>query len=254
VSGRSDSDIGAAPPKGAAPKEKAGVVEPSSGATGLASEEGAQSVTPDAGALSPAPPVADPSTSAPSSDSDAESAQSPAASGAQTGPFLGLDSVTDDGGEQAAEVQDDLDELVATVAQRDEYLALAQRTQADFENYRKRMGREVRAAESRGVVRLVKELLPALDNLERALDAAAHGEGSLTDGVRLVRSDLLAALKRVGVEAYSPEGETFDPQCHEAMAQQPVEGTEPGTVVEVYQAGYRLGETVIRPARVVVSA
>ena len=103
-------------------------------------------------------------------------------------------------------------------------------------------------------MRLVKELLPALDNLERALDAAADGEGSLADGVRLVQDELLAALKRVGVEAFSPRGEAFDPQCHEAMAQQPVEGAEPGTVVEVYQAGYRLGETVIRPARVVVAA
>jgi molecular chaperone GrpE len=153
-----------------------------------------------------------------------------------------------------AAVQGDLDELVATAAQRDEYLALAQRTQADFENYRKRMAREVGAAEARGVVRLVKELLPALDNLERALDAAGDGEGSLADGVRLVQSELLAALKRVGVEAYSPAGDTFDPQCHEAMAQQPVEGAEPGTVVEVYQAGYRLGDAVIRPARVVVAA
>jgi molecular chaperone GrpE len=215
VSGRSESEIKKAPPlSGAAPDDGA-VVEPGSATSGSGRIE------------APSPDAPDPGS-----------------------PELEAEA---DGNHEAA-VQGDLDELVATAAQRDEYLALAQRTQADFENYRKRMGREVGAAESRGVVRLVKELLPALDNLERALDAAGDGEGSVLDGVRLVQSDLLAALKRVGVEPYSPAGEAFDPQCHEAMAQQPVEGAEPGTVVEVYQAGYRLGDAVIRPARVVVAA
>ncbi len=163
-------------------------------------------------------------------------------------------------GEAAAEVGADLDELVAVAAQRDEYLALAQRTQADFENYRKRMAREVSAAEARGMSRLAKELLPALDNLQRALSASeahadvAAGEEHLAEGIRLVQSELLAALSRLGIEAYVPEGEPFDPNQHEAMAQQPAEGAEPGTVVEVYQPGYRLGDNVIRPARVVVAA
>jgi molecular chaperone GrpE len=156
-------------------------------------------------------------------------------------------------GDEASEVQGDLDELLATAAQRDEYLALAQRTQADFENYRKRVARESAAAAERGVAKLAKELLPALDNLDRAL-AAAAAEDPLLEGVRLVRAELSAALARVGVESFDPAGEQFDPTHHEAMAQQPVEGADSGTVAEVYQPGYRLNGTVIRPARVVVAA
>ena len=103
------------------------------------------------------------------------------------------------------------------------------------------------------MAKLAKELLPALDNLDRALEAAAE-EDPLLEGVRLVRAELSAALARVGVESFDPKGERFDPVHHEAMAQQPVEGAASGTVVEVYQPGYRLNGTVIRPARVVVAA
>jgi molecular chaperone GrpE len=158
-----------------------------------------------------------------------------------------------DSGEDAGDVEGDLDELVRTAAERDEYLALAQRTQADFENYRKRVARESALAQERGVAKLAKELLGALDNLDRALEAAAQDD-PLLDGVRLVRAELNSALARVGVESFSPAGEAFDPALHEAMAQQPVEGADSGTVVEVYQPGYRLGTSVIRPARVVVAA
>lgn len=154
---------------------------------------------------------------------------------------------------ELAEIEGDLNELVKVGAQRDEYLALAQRTQADFENYRKRMTRESALAHARGVAKIVKELLPALDNLDRALAAAAQDD-PLLQGVRLVREELIAALARVGVESYSPVGERFDPAFHEAMLQQPVPGAASGTVVEVYQPGYRLGEDIIRPARVVVAA
>lgn len=163
--------------------------------------------------------------------------------------------------EQAAvEVEHDLDELLARAGKADEYLALAQRTQADFENFRKRMTRDVAAAETRGVSRLAKELLPALDNLGRALAAAEAGgehgtpEHHLTSGIKLVHDELLAALGRVGIEPFSPQGERFDPNQHEAMAQQPAQGAESGTVVEVYQQGFRHGESVLRPARVVVAA
>jgi molecular chaperone GrpE len=161
--------------------------------------------------------------------------------------------VQDDGG--VAEIEGDLDELVKTAAQRDEYLALAQRTQADFENYRKRVARESANAQGRGVASLAKELLPALDNLDRALDAAAQDD-PLLEGVRFVRSELDAALARVGIESFSPVGEPFDPAVHEAMTtiEQPEDGADSGTVVEVYQPGYRLGASVIRPARVVVAA
>jgi molecular chaperone GrpE len=154
------------------------------------------------------------------------------------------------------DLQVDLDELGTLAAKRDEYLALAQRTKADFENYRKRVARESALAQERGVAKLAKELLPAIDNLDRALEAA-ESDDPLLAGVRLVRSELAAALARVGVESFSPAGETFDPSLHEAMAtvpQPPDGGLSSGKVVEVYQPGYRLGESIIRPARVVVAA
>ncbi len=163
-------------------------------------------------------------------------------------------------GQPAAEDQprklgDDLDKLAAMAQKADEYLDLAQRTKADFENYRKRASREAAAAQDRGVAKLAKELLPAVDNLDRALTAAEqHRNGDeLVSGIELVHADVIAALARVGIEPFSPEGEPFDPTYHEAIAQQPVEGAEPGTVVEVYQRGYRLGDNVLRPARVVVA-
>jgi molecular chaperone GrpE len=154
---------------------------------------------------------------------------------------------------EAESVAGELDELVATASQRDEYLALAQRTQADFENYRKRVARDAAAAESRGLGRLARELLPALDNLDRALAAAADADEALVEGLRLVQRELLGALERVGVEAYGAAGEQFAPELHEAVAQQPVDGRAPGEIVEVYQSGYRLAGGVIRPARVLVA-
>jgi molecular chaperone GrpE len=155
--------------------------------------------------------------------------------------------------EDGAQIEGELDELVKTAAQRDEYLALAQRTQADFENYRKRVARDAALAQERGAAKLAKELLPALDNLDRAIEAAAD-EDPLLAGVRLVRSEVAAALARLGIEEFSPVGEQFDPNQQEAMAQHPVQGAEAGTVAEVYQSGYRMGETIIRPARVLVAA
>src|SRR5271165_409294 len=116
--------------------------------------------------------------------------------------------------DDAAEIEGDLDELVRTAAQRDDYLALAQRTQADFENYRKRVAREAAAARDRGVGSLAKELLPALDNLDRALEAAAEDD-PLLQGVRLVRTELKGALARAGIESFCPLGESFDPAVHE---------------------------------------
>ena len=184
-----------------------------------------------------------------------ESAVEDAASEALDGVHAAAD-VEPDGSQ---EVEHDLDELLARAGKADEYLALAQRTQADFENFRKRMTRDVGAAEARGVAKLARELLPALDNLGRALAAVEAGEEGdvsehLTSGVRLVHDELLAALARVGIEPFSPAGEPFDPQQHEAIVQQPVEGAESGTVVEVYQQGFRHGGVVLRPARVVVAA
>jgi molecular chaperone GrpE len=151
---------------------------------------------------------------------------------------------------ELAAVQSDLADLAK---ERDDYLALAQRTQADFENYRKRMARENAAATDRGMAKLAKELLPALDHLELALKAA-EGHEEVVKGFGMVAGEIKAALARVGIQAFSPQGEAFDPNEHEAMAQQPVEDAESGTVVEVYQSGYRINGAVLRPARVVVAA
>jgi molecular chaperone GrpE len=82
---------------------------------------------------------------------------------------------------------------------------------------------------------------------------AGNGAESLVAGLKHVHADVIAALGNVGIERYSPEGEPFDPQYHEAVAQQPVEGAQPGVVVEVFQRGYRMGDNVVRPARVVVA-
>ena len=146
-------------------------------------------------------------------------------------------------------------ELELLAAQRDEYLGLAQRTQADFENYRKRVARDAGAAELRGVGRLARELLPALDNLDRALAAVApDADGQLIEGLRLVQRELGAALERAGIESFGAPGEQFDPERHEAVAQQPREGIAPGEVTEVFQVGYRLGGgLILRPARVLVA-
>lgn len=163
--------------------------------------------------------------------------------------------------EQQAEVQveEDLDALLAdTQRERDEYLDLAKRTKADFENFRKRMTSEVQAAGARGKSELIREVVPVLDDLERAIEAAGldpegDSEDGLAHGVLLVFRSLRDSLVRNGVEAVDPSGEKFDPMAHEALSTQPAEGVESGTVVEVMQKGYRLGEQLIRPARVVVS-
>ena len=132
------------------------------------------------------------------------------------------------------------------------YLELAKRTQADFENFRKRMARENAAASDRGAAKLAKELLPALDHLDLALKAA-EGHQDVIKGFALVRDELIAALGKSGIQAFSPAGEPFDPNEHEAMAQQPSEEAESGTVLEVYQQGFRINGQILRPARVVVA-
>jgi molecular chaperone GrpE len=142
------------------------------------------------------------------------------------------------------------DPLVEAEARAQEYLELAQRKQAEFENFRKRMSAQGAQAEARGVARLAKELLAPLDHLGLAIEHAADAS---REPLESLRQEFLGALGRVGVEAFAPLGEMFDPTKHEAISQQPVEGTEPGTVAEVFQAGYKLGETILRPARVVVA-
>jgi molecular chaperone GrpE len=151
---------------------------------------------------------------------------------------------------EAAEA--DPEDLLATAErQRDEYLNLAQRTQADFENYRKRAAREAAAAGERAKSGLIRELLPIVDNLERALVSAEEGEQHLAEGVRLVHSELIAVLERNGIEQFDPAGDKFDPAEHEALSVR--NDGEPGVVLDVVEKGYRANGTVLRPARVVVS-
>ena len=151
--------------------------------------------------------------------------------------------------EQAQEEQVDVDALRA---ERDEYLEHLQRVAADFENYRKRAARDQESLVARAAERLVRELLPVLDDLERALQAAEqHEEAKLEEGVRLVHRQLAETLRKEGLEEISTDGK-FDPHLHEALLAQPAEA-EAGTVIEVLQKGYRLGDRVLRPARVVVA-
>ena len=145
------------------------------------------------------------------------------------------------------------DPLVEAQRERDEYLELAQRTQADFENWRKRAAKEAAAAGERAKSGLVRELLPIVDNLERALQSAEDGEQHLAEGVRLVHAELLAVLERNGVEPFDPSGESFDPTVHEALSTREQEGADPGVVLDVLEKGYRANGTILRPARVVVS-
>jgi molecular chaperone GrpE len=129
------------------------------------------------------------------------------------------------------------------------YLRLA----ADFDNYRKRVAREQVELTSRANERLLNELLPVLDDLERALEAAAeHEEAKLEEGVRLVHRSLLGLVERHGLSEIETEG-AFDPHVHEALLAQPGEGAEEGSVLQVLQKGYRLGDKVLRPARVIVA-
>ena len=143
--------------------------------------------------------------------------------------------------------------LAALEAERDERVNDLKRVAADFENYRKRVARDQESLVARAHERLVTELLPVLDDLERALAAAEeHEEAKLEEGVRLVHRSLRDALTREGLAEIETNGR-FDPHVHEALLSQPSEAEE-GSVLEVLQKGYRLGDRVIRPARVIVAA
>lgn len=166
-----------------------------------------------------------------------------------------LEPETVEAEEAAEQVEEDLDELTLATRKASEYLELAQRTQADFENYRKRASRDAAAAEERGVAKLAREIISALDNLDLSLAAiAVQGvDESNVKGFQLIRDELRNGLARAGVTVDDPKGTAFDPQRHEAIAQVQVEGAEPNTVVEVHQVGYLLGDTVIRAAKVAVA-
>ena len=158
-----------------------------------------------------------------------------------------------------------VDELSQAKAERNEYLDLAQRTRADFENYRKRAAADVEAATLRGRLEVASGVIGALDNIERVLkaedlDPVACLDGELPDGasvplqgVIVAWRDLNQALAVIGVEGYDPRGEAFDPNLHEALQAITADGVDSGTGVEVMERGYRAGDQVVRAARVVVS-
>jgi molecular chaperone GrpE len=155
----------------------------------------------------------------------------------------------------AEAVEQDFEALLADAnQQKEEYLELARRTKADFENFRKRAASDVQAAQARGKISVAREVIEAVDNLERALEAADSDGQGLREGVEMVLAGLRETLTRNGIEAVDPKGEKFDPNRHEALSTMPVDGAESGTVVEVMQKGYSLGDQLVRPARVVVSA
>jgi molecular chaperone GrpE len=162
----------------------------------------------------------------------------------------------------------------ALLAERDQLLDDLKRVAADFENYRKRAARETADAERRGRIAVARDLVPALDNLERALRSAgvdpATADGAaatatatpteevsardaLARGVELVYRELRDALNRAGVESYDPVGETFDPAWHEAVATRPADADAAGTVIETLDKGYRLDGQVLRAAKVIVA-
>ena len=160
--------------------------------------------------------------------------------------------MTDENVTPEAEQEEPVDELAATRRERDDYLDALQRLKAEFDNYRKRVARDQQELAARAHERLVRELVPVLDDLERALEAAAeHEEAKLEEGVRLVHRSLAALLARQGLVEVETDGK-FDPHSQEALLAQPSEQEE-GTVIQVVQKGYRLGDLVLRPARVVVS-
>jgi molecular chaperone GrpE len=144
-------------------------------------------------------------------------------------------------------------DLASVEKERDDYLDALQRLKAEFDNFRKRTAREHESMSARANEALLKELLPILDDLERALEAAEqHEEAKLEDGVRLVHRALADVARKHGLEEIETNG-AFDPHVHEALLAQPAEDAEPGSVLQVLQKGYRLGDRVLRPARVVVA-
>ncbi|HWH44332.1 MAG TPA: nucleotide exchange factor GrpE [Thermoleophilaceae bacterium] len=155
------------------------------------------------------------------------------------------------GSEQAR--PEDEDPLARAEREREEYLDLARRTQAELENYRKRVQRDQAVSSQRAKAGIARDLLPVVDNLERALGSAGEEEQHLAEGVRLVHSELIGVLERAGVQGFDPKGDAFDPERHEAISTRPGEEAGQGIVLDVVEKGYTLNGTVLRPARVVVS-
>jgi molecular chaperone GrpE len=156
--------------------------------------------------------------------------------------------MTDEPVQQEQEEPVVVDPLAEALKERDEYLDALQRLKAEFDNYRKRVARDQQELAARAHERLVKELVPVLDDLERAI----NHEGDIEEGVKLVHRALADALTKEGLTEIETDGK-FDPHTQEALLAQPSEADE-GTVIQVLQKGYKLGDRVLRPARVIISS
>jgi molecular chaperone GrpE len=155
--------------------------------------------------------------------------------------------------EQAAtHVLEDLEAMRSKAEERDKFLELLRRTQADFENYQKRARRDAEEERRFALKPLALDLLPALDNLERAL-GALKDESPLSKGVAMVQNQLLEALKRYGIRRIEAAGQPFDPNQHQAVMQQPSAEQPPNTVLQVLEHGYMYHDRVLRPSKVIIA-
>jgi molecular chaperone GrpE len=163
------------------------------------------------------------------------------------------------GGSEATAVLEDLEALrdrsQTLEKERDEFRNLLQRTRADFENYQKRSQRDMAQERRYAHAGLARDLLPMLDNFERAVEAArqAGEKGPLVQGVAMIQNQVQDALKRHGITRIEGQGQPFDPHLHEAVTQQPSQEQPPNTVLQVLEQGYMIHDRVLRPARVIVA-
>ncbi len=186
-----------------------------------------------------------------------ETAEDPATSdeAAASGDVDSVEFAEEDVEGDAPAEEPDPDPLEAAQEEANRLRDQLLRTAADFDNFRKRSRRDVEDAERRGRETLLRELLPVFDNLERATSHAetAADVNSLVDGVMMVHRQFLDTLVKNGIERIEALGQPFDPAVHEAIQQVETEEYDPGTVANVFQAGYRMGDRLVRPSMVVVA-
>lgn len=158
-------------------------------------------------------------------------------------------------GEAADENVKRLPTLEDIMAERDAYLDMARRERADFDNYRKRVEREKQHIKRESLASFLKEFFGPLDDMDRVLAESVknHSFESLVTGVRIMEENFWRVLAKAGVRKIDAMGKPFDPNLHEAMTTIPTGEVPPNTVVEVFDAGYKLDDFILRPARVVVS-
>jgi len=158
--------------------------------------------------------------------------------------------------DSAPNLEDDLKaRLKALEQEKNDLSDRLLRTMAEFDNYRKRVTREKEGLVKYGTERIACEILPVVDNFERALEQShqATDPGAVVDGLQMILKQLLTALEKFEIKPFHSIGERFNPEIHEAMAQQEHPDHEDNTVIEQFQKGYMLGERMLRPARVLVS-